>query len=141
MAILEICVYLNYLISIIQNFSSLFNFLIFTFSINHKLFITYFQYLKIILMLGNIYFTLFNLHHVLIYTFFGSISIAPTRDCTHTGLHPHGIAPTFLKLDSWSPGAGFIPNISSKGINWIKKRKIMRKKLIFMHTKRFNIFF
>jgi hypothetical protein len=22
-------------------------------------------------------------------------------------LHPHGISPTFLKLDSWSPGAGF----------------------------------
>ena len=23
-------------------------------------------------------------------------------------LNPHGIEPTFLKLDSWSPGAGFI---------------------------------
>jgi hypothetical protein len=32
----------------------------------------------------------------------------------HLVLHPHGIAPTFLKLDSWSPGAGFIPIISTK---------------------------
>ena len=34
-----------------------------------------------------------------------------------------GTAPTFLKLDSWSPGSGFIPIISSKGINQIKKEK------------------
>ena len=27
------------------------------------------------------------------------------------------IAPTFLKLDSWSPGAGYIPIISTKGKN------------------------
>ena len=26
-------------------------------------------------------------------------------------LYPHGMAPTFIKLDSWSPGAGFIPII------------------------------
>ena len=37
--------------------------------------------------------------------------------CNHTRL------PTFLKLDSWSPGAGFIPIISTKGINQIKKKK------------------
>ena len=35
-----------------------------------------------------------------------------------------GIAPTFLKLDSWSPEAGFIPIISTKGINQIKKAKL-----------------
>ena len=35
-----------------------------------------------------------------------------------------GIAPTFLKLDSWSPGAGFIPFISTNGINQIKKGKL-----------------
>ena len=58
----------------------------------------------------------------------------------HLVLHPHGIAPTFLKLDSWSPGAGFIPIISTKGINQIKKGKLL-KKLSFMHTKRFNTFF
>jgi len=38
----------------------------------------------------------------------------------HVVLHPHGIAPTFLKLDSWSPGAGFIPIIT---INVFKKIK------------------
>ena len=42
-------------------------------------------------------------------------------------LHPHGIAPTFFKLDSWSPGTGFIPNISTKGINQIKKENFKKK--------------
>ena len=28
-------------------------------------------------------------------------------------LNPHRIEPTFLKLDYWSPGAGFIPIITS----------------------------
>ena len=36
----------------------------------------------------------------------------------------------FLKLDSWSPGAGFIPSISTKG------KEIVRKQLSIMHTKR-----
>ena len=35
-----------------------------------------------------------------------------------------GIATTFLKLDSWSPGAGFIPIISTKEINQIKEEKL-----------------
>ena len=35
-----------------------------------------------------------------------------------------GIAPTFLKLDSWSLGAGFIPIISTKGINQMKRGKL-----------------
>ena len=39
----------------------------------------------------------------------------------HLVLHPHGIAPTLLKLDTWSPGAGFIPIMSTKGIDQIKK--------------------
>ena len=56
-------------------------------------------------------------------------------------LHPHGIATTFLKLDLWSPGAGFIPIISTKGINKSdKERKIERRKFSFMHAKRFNTF-
>ena len=38
-------------------------------------------------------------------------------------LNPHGIEPTFLKLDSWSPGAGFIPFITSIVLNQIKKEK------------------
>ena len=42
----------------------------------------------------------------------------------HLVLHPHEIAPTFLKLDSWSPGAGFINIISTNGINKIKKEKL-----------------
>ena len=39
-------------------------------------------------------------------------------------LHPHGIAPTLLKFDLWSPGAGFIPIISTKEINQIKTGKL-----------------
>ena len=42
----------------------------------------------------------------------------------HVVLHPHGIAPTFLKLDSWSPGAGFIPIITTNVLNKIKKGKL-----------------
>ena len=42
----------------------------------------------------------------------GSLSIAPTRDCT------------FLELDLWSPGAGFIPFVFTKGTNQIKKEKL-----------------
>ena len=37
-------------------------------------------------------------------------------------------------------GGGSIPNIATKGINQIKKRKILRKELIII-TKRFNKFF
>ena len=50
-----------------------------------------------------------------------------------------GIAPTFLKFDSWLPGAGFIPIISIIEINQIKKGNCKQKKS-FMHTKRFIIF-
>ena len=46
-----------------------------------------------------------------------------TKQSLHLVLHPHGTAPTFLKFDLWSPGAGFIPIISTKGINQIKKEK------------------
>ena len=45
----------------------------------------------------------------------------PQKGTKLLGLHPHGIAPTFFKLDSWSPGAGFIPIISTKGIDQKKK--------------------
>ena len=51
-------------------------------------------------------------------------------------LHPSGIAPIILNLDSWSPRAGFIPILSTKGINHIKKGKMEEKS--FIHTKRFN---
>ena len=33
------------------------------------------------------------------------------------GIDPNGIEPTFLKLDSWSPGAGFIPIITYNVLN------------------------
>ena len=59
---------------------------------------------------------------------FGLLGIAPTRNCAH-----------FLKLDSWSLGAGFIPIISTKGINEIKKGNCNKKN--FRHTKRFIKFF
>ena len=38
-------------------------------------------------------------------------------------LNPNGIEPTLLKLDSWSPGAGFIPIITSNILNYIRKKK------------------
>ena len=44
-----------------------------------------------------------------------------------------GIALTFLKLDLWSPGAGFISKSD-------KEKKIVRKSLSFTHTKSFNTF-
>ena len=45
-------------------------------------------------------------------------------------------------MDSWSPGASFIPIISTKGIpKSDKEMKTLGKKLSFMHTKRFNLFF
>ena len=58
---------------------------------------------------------------------------------THLFLGSLGIALTLLKLDSWSPGADFIPIISIKGINQIKKGNC-KKKIRFMHTKIFITF-
>ena len=49
------------------------------------------------------------------------------KNLVYLVLHLHEIAPTFLKVDSWSPGAGYIPIISTKGINQVKKEKILRK--------------
>ena len=46
-------------------------------------------------------------------------------------LNPHGIKPTFLKLNSWSPGAGFI---SSKNV----LKKCEGKKKFYAYK---NIFF
>ena len=51
--------------------------------------------------------------------------------------NPNGIEPTFLKLDSWSPGAGFIPIIISNVLNKLDKGiKNSRKKISFLHTKK-----
>ena len=38
-------------------------------------------------------------------------------------LNLNGIEPTFFKLDSWSPGAGFIPIITFNILNYIKEKK------------------
>ena len=42
-------------------------------------------------------------------------------------LNPKGIEPTFLKFDSWSSGAVFIPIITSNIFNYIKKKIIQEK--------------
>ena len=43
-------------------------------------------------------------------------------------LNPNGIEFTFLKLDLWSPGAGFIPIIISNILNYIKKKEFKKEK-------------
>ena len=44
--------------------------------------------------------------------------LSASVQCIHQDvLNPNGIEPTFLKLDSWSPGAGFIPIITSNVLN------------------------
>ena len=53
-------------------------------------------------------------------------------------MHPHGIEATFLKLDSWSPGTGFIPIITSNVLNQIKK-EIMYEVLCLLKT--FDVIF
>ena len=39
-----------------------------------------------------------------------------------------GIESSFVKLDLWSPGAGFIPIITSNVIKQIKKERMYEKK-------------
>ena len=41
----------------------------------------------------------------------------------HLVLHPHGIEPTFLKLNSWFPGMGFHSYNIQKGNKSDKKGK------------------
>ena len=53
-------------------------------------------------------------------------------------LNLNGIEPTFLKLDYWSPGAGFIPTITTN-IKLDKERKKARKKIVLCIQKTFNI--
>ena len=50
----------------------------------------------------------------------------------HLVLHLHGIVPTFLKSDSWSPGTGFIYSFYMNNKKW----KIWRKKFwLYTHKK------
>ena len=53
----------------------------------------------------------------------------------------NGIEPTFLKLDSGSPGAGFIPIITSNILNYIKKKEFNKKKTVLCIQKTFNTVF
>ena len=62
------------------------------------------------------------------------------KTSVHLVLHPHGIAPTVLKLDSWSPGLGFIPILSTKGINQIKKGNCKKKNEFYAFKKIYYIF-
>ena len=48
-------------------------------------------------------------------------------------LNPNEIEPTFLKFDSWSPGAGSIPIITSNILNYIKKKRIQEKKQFYAY--------
>ena len=56
-------------------------------------------------------------------------------------LNPNGIEPTFLKLDSWSLGAVFIPIITSNILNYIKKKKLKKKKQFYAYKKHLTQFF
>ena len=56
----------------------------------------------------------------------GSLGIAPTRNCTH-----------FLKIGFVVARGGFYSNYIHQGNKSDKERKIGRKKLSFMHRKRF----
>ena len=58
----------------------------------------------------------------------------------HLVLHPHGIGPTFLKLESWSPVGRVYSYYIHQGNKSDKERKIVRKQLFFMHNKIINIF-
>ena len=61
--------------------------------------------------------------------FFFSIELFFFR--VHLVMHPHGIAPTILELDLWSPGAGLF-------LLYIIICK--KKKLSFKHSKRIDTF-
>ena len=60
----------------------------------------------------------------------GSLGIAPTWDCTH-----------ILKIGFVVSGGGFYSYYIPQGNKSFKERKIVRKKLSFMHIKRFTTFF
>jgi hypothetical protein len=56
-------------------------------------------------------------------------------------LNPNGIEPTFLKLDSWSPGAGFIPIINFNVLNWETKTEFKKKNQFYAYKKHLTQFF
>ena len=78
---------------------------------------------------SNLNLCLHNSSVQLLYYYFVSLGIAPTRNCTH-----------FLKIVFVFTGGGFYSYYLLQGNKSDKERKIKRKKLSFMHTKRFNTF-
>ena len=67
---------------------------------------------------------------VMMSTYDDSLGIAPTRNCTH-----------FLIIGFVVAGGRFYSYYIHQGYKSNKERKIVRKNLSFMHTKRFNSFF
>ena len=63
------------------------------------------------------------------FKFCGSLGIAPTRNCTH-----------ILKIGIVVAGGGFYSYYIQQGNTSDKERIFLKKKLSFMHTKRFNTF-
>ena len=64
----------------------------------------------------------------------------PKTKMVHLVVHPHGIAPTFLKFRFVVAGGGFYSYYIHQGNKSDKESKIVRKKLNFMHTKILNTF-
>ena len=56
-------------------------------------------------------------------------------------LNPKRFEPSFLKLDSLSPGAGFNRIITSNILNYTKKKRIQEKKPVLYIQKTFNTIF
>ena len=59
----------------------------------------------------------------------------------HLALNPHGIAPTFLNWIRSRRGRVLFLLYTPQGNKSDKERKIVRKKLSFMHTTRSNTLF
>jgi hypothetical protein len=59
----------------------------------------------------------------------------------HLVLHPQGIALTFLKLDSWSPGEGFYSYYIHQGNYSDKKKENLNKKVKLYAYKKIFFFF
>ena len=87
--------------------------------------------------IGSVLFTVYTyIHNSLVLKVFFAYFMNRKKKKNHTNyytmnrigetLNPEslGTAPAFLKLYLWSPGASFIPIISTEGINQIKKGKL-----------------
>jgi len=71
------------------------------------------------------------------------ITVKPSEQAigpVHKVAHPHGIAPTFLKFNLWSPGMGLIPITSTKGINQKKEGNCKKKNKFYAYNKIYYVF-